>query len=252
MIDLSERVALVTGGGRGIGRATAQALSRVGADVAVTYASDPDAASECVEELGRGDARAVAVHLDQGDASSVREGVAEAVARLGGVDILVNNAGIWNEASAELADLDDAALDRMIDVNLKGAVRVTREVIRGMKDRRYGRVVSVGSTAGVRGEGGHSHYAAAKGALLAWSRSLTAELGPFGITANVVSPGWVLTDMTRATLEALSLADVEAGIPTRRISRPHDVAAAVVFLASDGAAQISGVNLDVNGGAVFS
>lgn len=129
---------------------------------------------------------------------------------------------------------------------------VTRAVARDMLRRDFGRVVSVGSTAGIRGEPGHCHYAASKGALLAWSRSLVGELSPHGITVNVVSPGWVFTDMTKEALTPERVHRIEAEIPTRRISRPDDVAAAVVFLASPYAAQVNGVNLDVNGGAVFS
>lgn len=121
-----------------------------------------------------------------------------------------------------------------------------------MCERRWGRVVSVGSTAGVRGEAGHSHYAAAKGALLAWSRSLTGELAPKGVTCNVMSPGWVHTDMTLDVLDPETVRGIESDIPTGRLTRPDDVAAAVLFFASPIASQISGVNLDVNGGAVFS
>lgn len=193
-----------------------------------------------------------AVRLDLGDPASARDAVGFARERLGRIDILVNNAGVWNSRYVDLIDREDAVVEEMLDVNLQGAIQVTRHAVADMCERRWGRVVSVGSTAGVRGEAGHSHYAAAKGALLAWSRSLTGELAPKGVTCNVMSPGWVHTDMTLDVLDPETVRGIESDIPTGRLTRPDDVAAAVLFSASPIASQISGVNLDVNGGAVFS
>lgn len=252
MIDLTGRVALVTGGSRGIGLACVEAFVALGAKVGFTWNSDGIAAAEVVTEMREADAVCESVPLALGQGNSAREAVSAIRERLGPIDVLVNNAGIWNRTPSSVAELHDEELDRMLDVNLKGAMQVTREACRDMIERRFGRIISIGSTAGVRGEGGHSHYAASKGALLAWSRSLTVELGPYGVTANVVSPGWVETDMTRSTLDAETRQAIEAGIPTRRITRPEEIAATVMFLASPGAAQISGCNVDVNGGAVFS
>lgn len=252
MIDLSGRVALVTGGSRGIGWACVEAFVHAGAQVALTWNRDREAALEAVREAREEGGTCEAVRLDLGDPDSARDAVAFTRERLGRIDILVNNAGIWNPEGVDLVDLGDDVVAKMLDVNLKGAMQVTRHAVVDMCERRWGRVVNIGSTAGVRGEAGHSHYAASKGAFLAWSRSLTGELAPKGVTCNVVSPGWVYTDMTRDVLDPDTVRDLESGIPTRRLTRPDDVAAAVLFLASPIAAQISGVNLDVNGGAVFS
>ncbi|MAB88967.1 MAG: 3-oxoacyl-ACP reductase family protein [Planctomycetota bacterium] len=252
MIDLSGRSAFVTGGSRGIGRACVEAFIGAGARVVLTWGHDEETALDAVREVREGGGTCEAVQLDLGDPDSARDAVGLAREHLGRIDILVNNGGIWNPRPVDIVDLDDAAIDEMLGVNLKGAMQVTRYAAPGMCEQRWGRVVNIGSTAGVRGEAGHSHYAASKGALLAWSRSLTGELAPKGVTCNVVSPGWVHTDMTRHVLDPDTVDEIESGIPTGRLTRPDEVAAAVLFLASPQAGQISGVNLDVNGGAVFS
>lgn len=252
MIDLSGRSAFVTGGSRGIGRACVEAFVAAGAQVVLTWGHDEEAALKVVAERREGGGTCEAVRLELGNPDSAREAVGFAREHLGGIDIVVNNGGIWNRRPVDMVDLDDGAIDEMLGVNLKGAMQVTRYAVPGMCEQGWGRVVNIGSTAGVRGEAGHSHYAASKGALLAWSRSLTGELAAKGVTCNVVSPGWVYTDMTRHVLDSAALGEIESGIPTGRVTRPEEVAAAVLFLASSQAAQISGVNLDVNGGAVFS
>jgi 3-oxoacyl-[acyl-carrier protein] reductase len=252
MIDLLGRVALVTGGSRGIGWACAETLTRAGAQVAFTWHRDRNAALEAVRSLREQGGTCEAVRLELGDAGSAREAVSFIRERLGRIDILVNNAGEWNRVDSPLVTLPEPDLDRMLRVNLQGLIQVTREAVVDMIEDGWGRIISIGSSAGVRGEAGHSHYAAAKGALLAWSRSLAAELGHHGITANVVSPGWVYTDMTKEVLVPDMVQSLESSIPTRRLTRPDDVAGTVLFLASLLAAQITGVNIDVNGGAVFS
>ena len=252
MKELSGRVALVTGGVRGIGWACAQRLASAGAAVAMTWRSDRASALEAVRgirELG-GPAEAVRLDLESG------EGVAGAVdfvvERLGRLDICVNSAGIWNVESSVLPAVADDDLSRMLKVNLEGAIKVTRAVIPVMVGQGHGRIIHIGSTAGIRGEAGHSIYAASKGALLAFARSLVGELAGKGVTVNVVAPGWVFTDMTREVLTPDAVERIEASIPTGRISRPDDIAHAVHFLAGPGAAQVNGISLDVNGGAVFS
>jgi 3-oxoacyl-[acyl-carrier protein] reductase len=252
MVDLSGRVALVTGGSRGIGWACAEALCAAGAACALTWRETEETARDSVRLLREKGAQAEAVQLDLRSPESVRAAMETVLDLLGRVDILVNNAGIWNAEPVAARDLDEAAMTEMIEVNLVGVMRVTRAALRDMGTRRYGRIITIGSTAGVRGEPGHAHYAATKGALLAWTRSLAVEVGPLGITANVVSPGWVFTDMTRGVLTPAFLRGLEDAIPTRRITRPDDVAQAVLFLASREAEQVNGANLDVNGGAVFS
>lgn len=251
MRKLSGRVALITGGAKGIGWACTAALAESGAACILTYRSRRDLAVEAVRGLREAGADAEMVRLDLADRGSVDDAVAFAESRRGRIDILVNNAGIWNEEPRPLVSEDDRSLEDMLSVNLAGAMRVSRSVLPVMLRHRYGRIVFIGSTAGVRGEAGHSAYAAAKGALVALARSLTSEVACHGITANVVAPGWVYTDMTRSVLTPDTLADIESQIPTGRITRPEEVAAAVRFLSLPEAAQITGVRLDVNGGAVF-
>jgi len=220
--------------------------------VALTWCRDEGAARRVGDGVREGGGVCEAVQLTLGEGAGAARAVEQVRDRIGNIDILVNNAGIWNVAADDLIDLADEDMARMLDTNLIGTMQVTRAAAAQMIEKKWGRIISIGSTAGVRGEAGHSHYAASKGALLAWSRSLTAELAPHGITSNVVSPGWVRTDMTEDVLQGDVLDSIETSIPTGRVSRPDDIAAAVTFLASEEAAQISGVNLDVNGGAVFS
>jgi 3-oxoacyl-[acyl-carrier protein] reductase len=251
-LGLNGKVALITGGSEGIGRATAVRMAAEGAKV-VICARRPDVLASAARDIGDGTgADVTALQADVTDPAELEAVFDHAIATYGRIDILVNNAGIWNAEPRRFPELGDAELSRMLDVNLKGAMQVTRSAVVDMVENGWGRVVNVGSTAGVRGEAGHSHYAASKGALLAWSRSLTGELAPSGVTVNVVSPGWVFTDMTRDVLTSDYVARIESEIPTQRLTRPDDVAGAVLFLASDLAAQVSGVNLDINGGAVFS
>ncbi|HMS17717.1 MAG TPA: SDR family oxidoreductase [Planctomycetota bacterium] len=251
MQEFEGRVALVTGGTKGIGHACVRGLAEAGCAVVVTFRKDRAAALEVLRALRSLGATAEAVRLDVSKPKSAAAAVAFVQERFGRLDILVNSAGIWNENHCPLTAESEASIREMLDVNLWGAIHVARAAIPVMGMNRFGRVILIGSTAGVRGEAGHSIYAASKGALLAFARSLVPEVSKEGITVNVVAPGWIYTDMTKNALKGDALTVIESQIPTGRITRAEEVAHAVSFLASERAAQITGVRLDVNGGAVF-
>jgi 3-oxoacyl-[acyl-carrier protein] reductase len=249
-IDLSNRVALITGGSRGIGRAVAELLARSGARVAVNYAAGARAARSVVEEVRASGGEAIALAGDVSDAGAARRLVESTVAEWGRLDILVNNAGIWEEDRAGGGDL--AVWDRALAINLRGTFLVTDAAVPHL-EKTQGSIVFVSSTAGQRGEAGHSAYAATKGALISYTKSLAAELGPRGIRANCVAPGWVETDMTREALAGgAARREVERSIPLGRVAQPADVAGPVLFLVSDLARHVQGEVLNVNGGSVLT
>jgi 3-oxoacyl-[acyl-carrier protein] reductase len=249
VIDLSEKIALVTGGSRGIGRAVALELARAGARVAINYRRDRASADSLVEEVRGLGRQAMALAGDVGDPEASRRLVADVVAAWRGLDILVVNAGIWEEDRAGEGDLE--VWDRTIRINLRGAFLVADAAVPHL-GRRDGSIVFVSSTAGQRGEAGHSAYASTKGALISYTKSLAAELGPRGIRVNCVAPGWVETDMTRATLEDVSSRRrIEETIPLGRVAQPGEIAGPVLFLVSDLARNVQGEVLNVNGGSVL-
>jgi 3-oxoacyl-[acyl-carrier protein] reductase len=249
VIDLNGKSALVTGGSRGIGRACCEMLARAGARVAVNYRVEKPSADETVARIRAAGGEAFPVSADVARPDEAEMLVAEAVSRLGGLDVLVNNAGIWKGGSVE--EISDAEWTEMIGVNLSGTFHVIRAAVPHMK-QTGGRIVNVSSTAGQRGESLHSHYAATKGAIIALTKSLATELAPHGITTNCVAPGWVATDMTREALAGASSGEILAAIPLGRVGRVEEIAAAVVFLASDLASFVNGEVLNVNGGAVLA
>jgi 3-oxoacyl-[acyl-carrier protein] reductase len=250
VLDLTGRAAVVTGGSRGIGWAISEVLSQAGAAVAMLYRDNEDAAEEAMQTLRGGGANAIAIKCDIAKEEAVVSAIGEVLERLGRIDILVNNAGIWRRAP--IIEITAAEIEETLRVNLAGVFHVTREAVKDMLTREWGRIINVSSTAGIRGEPFHAHYAATKGALFALSRSLAGELSPRGITVNTVSPGWVFTDMTSEALTPEKVHELEKSIPTGRLTHPADVANAVLFLASPLASQITGANIDVNGGSVFS
>jgi 3-oxoacyl-[acyl-carrier protein] reductase len=249
MIDLVGKTALVTGGSRGIGRACCEMLARAGARIAVNYRVErpnADALIKSIKDSG-GDAFALAADVARADEAEMM--VEEAASRLGRLDILVNNAGIWKGGPVE--EISDGEWSEMVGVNLTGTFHVIRAAVPHMK-RTGGRIVNVSSTAGQRGESLHSHYAATKGAIIALTKSLAVELAPSGIATNCVAPGWVVTDMTRDALSGAGRKEILAAIPLARPGRSEEIAAAVVFLASDLASYINGEILNVNGGSVLA
>ena len=247
---LAGRVALVTGGSRGIGKAVVMLLASYGAKVVVNYLSDEQAAAETVAEARALGVEAVAI---QGDVSRVAEGerlVNETVERFRRVDFLICNAGIWKGDAVE--SMSEELWDRTMDINLKGTWSVCRAVAPVMKSQQFGRIVIVSSTAGQRGEEFYSNYAASKGGQIAFTKSLSSELAPSGINVNSVAPGWVITDMTADVFsdDAATLA-ISTTIPRGKVATPEEIAGPIVFLCSTWADNISGEVLNVNGGSVL-
>lgn len=249
-LNLRGRVAVVTGGSRGIGRATAQRLAEAGVNVVINYLRDEAGAVEsakAVESLG---VKALCV---QGDVRSLDD--ARRVLRLtseefGRVDILVCNAGIWEGSPVE--QLTEESWDRTIDINLKGTWTMCQAAIPFLKERHWGRIVVVSSTAGQRGEAGYANYAAAKGGQISFVKSLAVELAHDGVTVNAVAPGWVDTEMTAGHLaDVRRRREIEDAIPLGRVATADDIALPVLFLCSDWARHITGEVLNVNGGSIL-
>ena len=249
-LNLKGRVAVVTGGSRGIGRAAVNCLATRGANVVVNYVSDEHAASETVkaaEDCGVG---AFAVRADVSRLDEAERLIQEAVNHFGGIDFLVCNAGIWEGGAVDL--LSEDAWDRTIDLNLKGTWTACRAAVPAMKARGFGRIVIVSSTAGQRGEANVSNYAASKGGQISFTKSLAAELAPFGINVNAVAPGWVDTDMCADVFaDAKFRKSIEDSIPVGRVATPEDIAWPIVFLCTEWARHINGEVLNVNGGSVL-
>jgi 3-oxoacyl-[acyl-carrier protein] reductase len=241
--SLTDRVALVTGGSRGIGRAIALALAAEGAAVAVNYRKRESEAVEVVAEIERAGCRAIAVRADVSIHADVQAMIAEVNARLGAIDVLVNNAGM-----ASIVDIDtitEAQFDRMLAVNLKSAFLCTQAVLHGMRQRRWGRIINMSSLA-ARGAGIVGvHYNASKAGLEGLTRGYAARLAPDGITVNAVAPGPVDTEMA----EPLKAANVAARIPLGRFAEADEVAQAVMLLVRNG--YITGQTIPVNGGLSF-
>lgn len=249
MIELHGARALVTGGSRGIGAATARLLARAGAKVVVGYRSRMADAAKVVADL-----RALGAHAEAFGADiSTREGaeslVAETLRVLGGLDLFVGNAGIWPAEEVPLTEMDDERWLRTIRENVDSIFYTTRAVAGAMAD--HGRIVLVSSTAGQRGEAMHADYAATKGAVISFTKSLAVELAPRDITVNAVAPGWVDTEMVAAPMAAEGRERIAASIPLRRIATADDIAGPILFLCSPLARHITGEILNVNGGSVL-
>ena len=247
LISLTGKRAFVTGGGRGIGRATALLLARAGASVAVGYRERKKEAEETTEAVRRSGGQAVAVGGDLGNNATARAAVSEAVRALGGLDVLVVNHGVWPPEDVALAKMTDAQWESTRRANLDSVVYVCRAAIPQLADG--GRIVLVASTAGQRGEAFHADYAATKGAVIALTKSLAVELAP-RVTVNCVAPGWVDTEMAKVSYER-DRQEIEATIPLGRVASPEDIAGPIVFLCSDLARHITGEILNVNGGSVL-
>ena len=244
MFDLTDRVALVTGASRGIGRTIALALARLGA---IVVPSDVlgDAVAEVAAEIERAGGRATAATVDVTDQARVEATVAMALEKYGRLDILVNNAGVTRDNLLARMKRDDWQF--VLDVNLTGAFTCMQAVMRPMMKQRGGRIISISSVVGQMGNAGQANYGASKAGLIGLSKSLAREVAGRNITVNVVAPGLIDTDMTRVLPESVR-ADWASKIPLGRLGTADDVASAVCFLASDEAAYVTGQVLAVNGG----
>ncbi|MGE0420921.1 MAG: 3-oxoacyl-[acyl-carrier-protein] reductase [Reyranellaceae bacterium] len=241
MFDLTGKAALVTGASGGIGGAIARGLHRQGAAV-VLSGTRAEALEALKAELGEG-AHVITARMD--DAADLERLVKESEAAMGKVDILVNNAGITRDMLA--LRLKDEDWLKVLEINLTGAFRLSRACMRGMMRRRFGRIITITSVVGVTGNPGQSNYAASKAGLIGMSKSLAAEVASRGITVNCLAPGFIATPMTdKLTDEQKAM--ILARVPADRLGTPDDIAAGVVYLASDEAAYVTGQTLHINGG----
>lgn len=248
--DLHGRVAIITGGSRGIGRATALRLAEQGAHVVINYAQDKNAAEEVMHAAEMFGVEAMPVEADISSVESAQRLVQETTDRFSRLDILICNAGVWKGAAVE--EIDEALWDHVVDVNLKGTWAVCRAAIPIMKRQHFGKIVIVSSTAGQRGEANVSNYAASKGGQISFSKSLAVEVASYGINVNAVAPGWVDTEMNTGVFTDLEYRrSIEASIPLGRVATADDIAQPIVFLCTNWARHITGEVININGGSVL-
>ncbi|HEC22948.1 MAG TPA: 3-oxoacyl-[acyl-carrier-protein] reductase [Chloroflexi bacterium] len=248
MSRLDERIAIVTGGSRGIGRAVALELARRGAAVMVNYRSNARAAAEVVAAIEAEGGTARAMQADVSDYAQAESLIKETIAAFGGLHILVNNAGTTRDMVIMMMSEDD--WDSVIRTNLKSAFNCSKAAVKHMMRKRYGRIINMSSVAGIAGNAGQTNYSASKAGLIGFTKALAREVAARNITVNAVAPGFIPTDLTESIPENLKEASLEA-IPLKRWGTPEEVAYATAFLASDEAAYITGHVLSVDGGMVM-
>ena len=245
--ELDGKVALVTGASRGLGRAIALKLASLGSKVAINYLASDEAASRLAEEIESQGGKAMLAKADVADAKAVKAMTHQIVARWGKIDILVNNAGIVRDSL--LPRMSDEAWDEVINTNLRGAYLCTKFALRSMMDQFWGRIINISSLAGLLGNAGQANYSAAKGGLIAFTRSVAKEVGSRNITANAIAPGFISTDMTDKLPEEAQTA-ILSRISLKRFGIPDDVAELVAFLASERAGYITAQVIGIDGGII--
>lgn len=242
---LSGKTALVTGAGRGIGKAIAKKLASLGATVVVNYSGSKEKAEETVAEIVAAGGSAEAMQCDVSDFKACEELAKAVVAKYGKLDILVNNAGVTRDGL--LMGMSEDDYDKVLDTNLKGAFNMTRHFSRVFLKQRSGRIINISSVSGVMGNAGQANYSASKAGLIGLTKSVARELAGRGVCVNAVAPGFIETDMTNAMKEDAKKKLIE-NIPLGRIGKPDDIAEAVAFLAGDASSYITGQVLCVDGG----
>lgn len=249
-LGLAGKVAVITGGSRGIGKAVVALFASQGTKTVVNYVRDEQAAAATVAIARERGAEAVAIQADVARLSEAERLVNETLERFGRIDFLICNAGIWEGAPVE--SISEELWDKTLEINLKGTWSVCRAAVPIMKRQRSGRIVIVSSTAGQRGEANVSNYAASKGAQISFAKSLSTELASFGVNVNCVAPGWVETEMTAGVVaDKAQLESAVRTIPLGRMATPEEIAGPIVFLCSEWADHITGEILNVNGGSVL-
>ncbi len=247
-MNLTGKVALVTGASRGIGQATAIELAKAGADIVVNFIGNEAVAQETVEAIETLGRKVIKIKADVGNAEEVQAMVDEAVATFGHIDILVNNAGITRDGL--LIRMKDSDWDDVLNINLKGVYLVSKAVAKIMVKQRSGRIINMTSVSGVTGNVGQANYAAAKAGVIGFTKTCAKELAARGITVNAVAPGFIETAMTDVLPEKIK-EGIAATVPFGRMGQPEEIASVVTFLASDFASYITGQVLNVDGGMVM-
>jgi 3-oxoacyl-[acyl-carrier protein] reductase len=254
MISFRDQVILITGASRGIGAAAAVKFAEAGAAaVIINYQRNRVAADDVAARVERAGSKSLIIQADVGSLDQSKSLVEQTLGKFGRLDVLVANAGVWPVEERLIGDLSESQWDETIRINLHGLFYINREAARIFIGQRSGNIVNVSSTAGQRGEAGHSDYAASKGAVISFTKSLASELGRFNVRVNCVAPGWVDTDMAASALRENNelLQRIKDGIPLGRVASAEDVAGPIVFLASDLARHLTGEILNVNGGSVL-
>jgi 3-oxoacyl-[acyl-carrier protein] reductase len=249
MITFKNKSVVVTGGSRGIGAATVELFAKLGADVAFNYHSNQVAAENLLKKIQKYPGNFFTQPCNIGDFDDVQRFIDQVIEKFSKIDILVNNAGIWEYGAIDTLSVND--WQHTIETNLNSVFFFTKAVVKHMKSKNIeGRIIHIASTAGQRGEAFHSHYAASKGAIISFTKSLASELGPNGILVNCVAPGWVDTDMSKDAIEADD-GKILDNIPLGKIPEAIEIARPIVFLASEWASAITGEILNVNSGSVL-
>lgn len=254
MLSFQNQIVLLTGASRGVGAAAAQMFAEAGAaGVAINYRTQHAAAKETAALVEQAGAKAFLLQADVSQADEARALVEQTIAHFGKLDVVVANAGIWPTEERMITELEDAQWQETMRINVNGVYYVCRAATQHFLARGAGNIVIVSSTAGQRGEAFHADYAASKGAVISFTKSLAAELGPHGIRVNCVAPGWIDTEMAASALRAgpSKLKSITDLIPLRRVATAEDVAGPILFLASSLARHITGEILNINGGSVL-